>query len=314
MKFTESSGQIHIAVGFDQNYFKFFCTLAASLIDNHKESQLHIHAIAGNLGQSERIELKTWLEKSGHKITFWEIDQQLLEGLVLTGKWTLAVYYRLFFPLLLKNKVSRLIYLDTDTIVCRSLSRFYNFPIENFPVAAVYDNYVKTQPLIGIEEPGNYFNSGVLLIDTDKWNENQISEKTISYLREYPENIRFVDQCALNAVLKNNWFKLPESFNLLHSYVPGALTRQELKDLKSSATVIHFNLDRPWYMLSRNRLRSLYFHYKNANPFTKSQPDYVDYSFTKIPSWVKVRVVEFYLESGWVRKIYKQIKITFFIK
>jgi lipopolysaccharide biosynthesis glycosyltransferase len=92
--------------------------------------------------------------------------------------------------------------------------------MNEFPVAAVYDNYVKSQPLLGIFDEGEYFNSGMLLIDVEKWREQNISEKVMEYLLKYPERIKFVDQCGLNAVLNGNWMKLPARFNRIFTYLP----------------------------------------------------------------------------------------------
>ena len=51
--------------------------------------------------------------------------------------------------------------------------------IDNYVIGAIYDNYVKTQELIGITEEGQYFNSGVLLIDVKKWIEQNVIKLNI---------------------------------------------------------------------------------------------------------------------------------------
>jgi lipopolysaccharide biosynthesis glycosyltransferase len=221
--------------------------------------------------------------------------------------WTKAVYYRLYFPLLLKSEIQRFIYLDADTLVLKDLTKFYNLNLNSKPVAAVWDNYVNIQPLIGLDVEGEYFNSGVLLVDIQLWNQQAVSEKTIDYLIKNPEKIKYVDQCALNAVLKNNWHKLSNEYNLLYSYIPQESGIEAYKRIKEETTVIHFTLQRPWNTLCKNRFRSLYNFYFKHSP-AKNNKRLNDFSFSKIKDLLILRIKEFYQDHAIIKAIWRLIK------
>jgi lipopolysaccharide biosynthesis glycosyltransferase len=300
---------IHIGTGFDKNYLRPFHALMASLIENHPHDRLALHAITEGISAAEKEGIKDVIENAGHRITFYEVAPSLMQRFVLSGQWTSAVYYRLFFSSLLPDNIGRLLYLDCDTVVVKSLRRFYDIDLETHPVGAVYDNFVKTQPHIGIVEEGEYFNSGVLLIDTKAWKSQGVSEKALQYLVKNPEKILFVDQCALNAVLRNNWKKLEPCFNLMYSVLPEGISKKQIDKLLEEAVVIHFTLQRPWHMLCRNRLRSLYFYYLNRSVMKASQKTrYTDFEIRRIPAWLMIRLQEFYFDRPFIQRVWRSLQ------
>lgn len=299
---------IHVAAAFDQNYILPFYSLLNSLFAHHSPGELHIHLIAAGLSAGEKRNLALTAERAGHRMCFYEVDVSKVENFGPRGKWTSSVYYRLFFPELVDESVERVLYLDTDTVVVKSLRSLYEQDLEHFPVAAVYDNYVKTQPLIGITEEHNYFNSGVLLIDVIKWRSQQITARTFQYLRDFPERILFVDQCALNAVLKGNWKMLPPCYNMMYSILPEGISKKSMSKYVQEAVIVHFTLQRPWHMLCRNRLRYLYFHYLKQRRVPSSKR-YTDFEIGKIPAWLNIRLLEFYFDSPTIQKIWRIMQV-----
>lgn len=299
---------IHIAIGFDENYLRPVYSLISSLITNHPSGQIQIHAIAEGISDEEKDRITRFIKNSGNRISYYTINQSHVKQFVLTNQWTSSVYYRLFFTMLIPKPILRLLYLDSDTIVINSLWPLYTTILDKYPVAAVYDNYVKTQPLLNIVEEGEYFNSGVLLIDVEKWKQQKISEHAFNYLQQHPENILFVDQCALNVVLRNNWKKLDCRFNLMYSFLPETIGKKQLYEFMKDNVVIHFTLQRPWQMLCKNRLRSLYFHYlKRSGVKNLRWHGYSDFEIRKIPAWLKIRLQELYFDVPCLQKVWRFI-------
>lgn len=299
--------EIHIAVGFDRNYYNPFCALAESIKRHHQGVKVTIHAIAPGLSADLRQKITDYLQQS-IQVCFYEINEELAGRFVLRGEWTMAVYFKLFLPLLLRGKVNRFIYLDTDIIINNSLLPLFNTDFGDFPVAAVYDNYVKSQPLIGLNEEGRYFNSGMLLINVQKWNDQQISGKAFDYLLSHPQNIRFVDQCALNAALIDNWHNLPFQYNFMYTCFPHETSSADLKNILEEVVVIHYTLTRPWEMLCINRLRNLYRKNLLASGIREGKSIWTDFDSNNIGKFLRIRMVEFYFDSGLLKSLYRKIK------
>ena len=298
---------IHLAIAFDRNYLRPFYALLESMFAHNNGESIHIHAIATEVDDKAIKAIEQYVAARAGKITFYQIADERVKHFVTMSTWTKAVYYRLYFPLLVPPTVKRLLYLDTDTVVVSNLSALFNASLDGKPVGAVDDNYVSVQPLIGISTPGEYFNSGVLLIDMDLWRTQQVSERTMEYLLNYPERIQFVDQCGLNAVLHRNWRKLDDGFNFIYSKVPGDMPRKTLKRMLPQLTIIHFTLDRPWTFLCKNPFRYLYLDYlKQSGLYTGQAID--DFEWRKLPAWVRIRMNEFYGDQPWLQYMWRRFK------
>jgi lipopolysaccharide biosynthesis glycosyltransferase len=299
---------IHLGIAFDQNYMRHFYALISSVLYHNCRHHIVVHAIITGVSAADQAQIKAFAEESGAIIHFYEIDEHYVRQFVLTSHWSSAVYYRLFFPLIIPESVNRLLYLDTDIVVINDLEDLFTQDLDNHPIAAVYDNWVKTAPQLGITEEGNYFNSGMMLINIPMWRKEKITEKVFDYLATYPERINYVDQCALNAVLINQWKKLDFRYNVLHSWIPESMTQKERKRFLKNKFIIHYTLDRPWKMLCQNQLRFLYFKYLKKSPY-KMRRKYDDFSLNKVPSYLRIKAIDIYNNLPLVKTIWRAIKL-----
>jgi lipopolysaccharide biosynthesis glycosyltransferase len=298
---------IHIGIAYDQNYLPQFYALAASIFANNPKNSLVIHAIVTGVSQAAREKITKYVSANKASIHYYQVDEEQMGKYVRSSAWTAAVYYRLMFPFLIPKEVQRLIYIDTDTLVLNDLNRLYQQDLGNHPVGAVYDSYVKKQELLGIHEEGEYFNSGVMVMDVPEWNKQRISEQCFEYLTKYPERIRYVDQCALNAVLKNNWKKMDYRMNCMYSNLPDGMNRRQRISFISEIVVLHFTLQRPWNYLCQNPYRHLYSGFLRKSGYAKKVQK-VDFKWNKVPSKIKIEIVELYHESGMIKKAWRSLR------
>lgn len=105
----------------------------------------------------------------------------------------------------LPDMPKRMLYLDADTIVMKSLEPLFDFPMERFDIAFVKD-------AVGCHYFGNrYGNSGVLLINLEKVKEDGAFKRVRSYVRHI--RLFMPDQTAMNRVLRKTKFILPDKYN-----------------------------------------------------------------------------------------------------
>ena len=284
----------NIAIAFDQNYLAPVYALLTSLFLNNRNS-ICIHAIASGLTNEQLEELEVYSHKHNSIIHFYKIDDNFGADFVLpdTLWWTAAIYYRLLFPSLLPPDVSRFLYLDTDIIVLKSLHGLFEFDMQHKAVGAVSDK-VHNRPELGISGIGNYFNSGVLLIDRSKWVSQNITEKTIDFIRNHSDKLVNPDQDALNAELINNWVRLPSSYNFMYEDIPAGLTRRECQNLAQNVVILHYTTQhKPWAMIGRNPLRYIYQYYLSKAP-NKYRVRYTDFVWNRhrLREMAEIRLAE----------------------
>jgi lipopolysaccharide biosynthesis glycosyltransferase len=278
---------IHIALAFDKNYITPFYVLLTSIFTNNRDCNFYFYVIASGLKENELKRISEFIKRHNADIKFYEIDHTQVSNLVMPEKSHFApsTYYRLFFPSMVPENISKLLYIDTDIVVINSLSELYNTEVI-LPIAATLDPKEEVRPELGIFEKGKYFNAGVLLINLEKWKKANVLEKSIKYLKDYPEKIKLVDQDALNAVLIDNWQKLPNKYNVTFYDVPENIQRKQINAFLKDKIIIHYSTqNKPWLLGCTNRLRFLYDYYLKLSPY----PDKLTYGYNAKPYWKLAR-------------------------
>lgn len=140
-----------------------------------------------------------------------------------------AIYLRLLIGSTMPEELQRVVYLDTDLIVCADISELWSTPLRNHPVAAV-QNHIPSVfgehrrldfQSLGIDFAEPYFNSGVLVIDLPAWRRAEIEERTLHFLGNRCSELLYPDQDALNIALVRNWTPLPHQWNVLSAVYMG---------------------------------------------------------------------------------------------
>lgn len=301
---------MNVAISFDQNFITPTYVFLTSVFDNNKDQKISFHAIATGVADKDKQEIASYVQQHGADINYYTIDDQNLSNFIVPehSYFTVATYYRLFFPSLVPNHVQKLLYIDTDTVVVGNLSKLYQTDIQPYPAAAALDTAVIIRPDLGIKQPGHYFNAGVLLIDINKWREQKISEKSIQFLIDFPEKIQWVDQDALNAVLYQNIYKLHSGYNVTFYDIPQDLPRSKYKKFVADQYIIHYTtgLHKPWSLRGENKLRYIYHHYLKKSPRkdeNKYKSQNLDINTTSF--FVKVRLLEYLYDYPKIVKLLK---------
>ncbi|HEX8333288.1 MAG TPA: glycosyltransferase family 8 protein [Segetibacter sp.] len=297
-QFNQNQNQsIHIGLGFDNNYIVQVYTLLTSIFHNNRINNIIFHVIATGVNDTEKLSLINFVRDNNSDINFYEINEDIVRANVVipdNSHFTIATYYRLYFPTLLSPNISKLLYLDTDIVVIGNLNELYNIHTGDFPIGAVPDSYPHPRLDLGIK--GKCFNGGVLLIDTKNWREQKVSENAFEYLRKFPENILWADQDALNATLIGRWKSIDIKYNFTLSDVKLQVPAKEL--IKDVVIVHYTSYRKPWLFLSRNKLRYLYHYYLKMSPKSKEKR-YTDFKWDIKSLWnfMRIRIKEYYFNN-----------------
>jgi lipopolysaccharide biosynthesis glycosyltransferase len=145
-----------------------------------------------------------------------------------------AALFRLFVADILDERYDKIIYLDGDIQVRRSLTELLNTPLvegtvgvvrdwvalhsgDGMPHAAANRTYMEKLEFLPMHW-GSYFNSGVMMASPTTWNE--IGPKALEFLITRPEACRLHDQSALNHVCRGRTTRLSPRWNFLRQYMP----------------------------------------------------------------------------------------------
>jgi lipopolysaccharide biosynthesis glycosyltransferase len=137
--------------------------------------------------------------------------------------FTRAAYGRLGIPAIATEFARRLLYLDADTLVLHDVAPLCTVELSDRRiVGAVQSRGIPTLgspggvldwSRRGLDRNAPFFNSGVLLIDSERWLANDVSARVVAELEHMPDTATYADQGTLNALLANRWTRLPWSWN-----------------------------------------------------------------------------------------------------
>lgn len=183
---------------------------------------------------------------------------------------TIATYYRLFITQVLPLEIHKILYLDGDMIVRKSLQPLFEIPIKEYALGAVHDmdepnNMKRLDKFIG----KGYFNAGMLLINLDYWRMHNCYESFIQFIQYHGDKILMHDQDVLNCVFKENVKWLPLTYNFQSGFILSVSNRRhdsklqsEIDACKTDPTIIHYTVHhKPWHISCFHPYRQLWRNY-----------------------------------------------------
>lgn len=250
-----------------------------SLLYNNPETAFHIYVVSHEDRNEEFFEKLGHLEDlhNGFSIEFVNIPDEEFKKLPKYGERRLpkGVNIKLLLGECLPNDGKNVLFLDADTVVNGDISRLLNRDMSRCGVAAVPDN--KSHLVVGLDLPieAQYFNSGVMYINTDCWRENSIKTKAFEFIKEWEP--QYPEQTALNAVLHRLGLVdiLPRTFNASSKTVMGEKQNGE-SVMSEPPKIIHFyDVLKPWYKAADGMLyQDIWMKHYQKTPFTEFHPQY----------------------------------------
>ena len=191
------------------------------------------------------------------KINLLTLDFSLYaEGLAGKGRFSRAVFRRLFLDGVLSERYPRLISIDADMIVARpGLARLAEIDFAGFPLAAALDmifvmdckgdalarQFQSSRRSLGLDLATPYFNAGLMAIDRAQWRAQDLTARVTRALREEPQRYPFMEQDALNSLIQGRFAKLSPRYNFMGDFFLTGLEE------KIEPIVLHFvNSPKPW--------------------------------------------------------------------
>ena len=240
--------------------------LYSALANYDGPRQIVTFVIDGGITERNKRKLRKIVQSFGAELRWLRPLDALLRNLVTFSHLPIAAYYRLLIPDLLPPEITRAIYLDSDLIVEGNLESLWQIDVQDHYLMAAQDLHAPyvSSPLgiqnyreLGLPATAKYFNSGVLLLNLERWRADAISQKVITYVHENAEYILVADQDGLNAVLAGQWGELDPRWNqipLIYRFdlVPDSPSKSSLEAIRDELInrpyIIHFATphEKPW--------------------------------------------------------------------
>lgn len=277
---------MNVVYASNDNFARHLATSLCSLLDhNQLMKELNIYVMSVNMSNLCKDQLRKIAEQFDRPMEIIELGnlEARFTYRVNTGGFDVSTLSRLFVSEVLPESVERILYLDCDTVILRSLQKLWDLDLRGKILAAVMEPtiYESVKEEIGLGEQDPYFNAGVLLIDLKKWREQDIQTRILDFYQAHDGFLFACDQDTINGALKGEIRPMSPSYNFFTNYryfKYEELVRQSssyqmvpkeiFQRAKHHPAIVHYMGDeRPWIAGNMNHYRKAYEFYLDQTPW-----------------------------------------------
>lgn len=277
---------MNFAFVINNNYVNQMIVTATSICINNAGNH-NFYIFTSDISASNMAKINDQLGKYKCKSIIITVDDRCLDGVpILRNDFNKTPYYKLLIPIYLPLDVERILYLDADMIVDKSITEMYNLDLDEYYFAAVPDiirnekdkEYLKKLG-INYEKGERYFNSGLILFNMERFRKYYKIEDALEYIQKNGATFKYHDQEVLNGLFFKNYFQLDEKYNRFtgfHSVVEILvhilkIDRSEFKN----TVVFHYANLKPWNDDYIGKWENVYWKYaKQSTAYSDLQVNY----------------------------------------
>ena len=254
----------------DRFYVRHLAAALYSLLFHNRDLGLKVTILVTSISRADHARLVALASSFQTELRIITLDDNSFSGLPLGCHFQNSIYFRLLAPDIIFE--TRCLYMDSDVIVTGSIRPLLEVDLGDRYLAAVADQGFKGLPELGLRPTSKYFNTGLMLINLDKWREQDVRNSVVKIVKEKSAAIWFPDQCGLNALVDGNWFELSSNYNFQTS-----LLRHHVdicRPCEVPPVVIHFTgSSKPWQLNDHHPYKQLYWKYRNMTAYKALWPD-----------------------------------------
>lgn len=277
---------IHIAIAADNNYAQHAAVLIASILTNTKQKEkIKFHLLSDGIGSDKIKQISDTALSFGSELFVYDLSSYAcFDETFISGHISRAAYFRLAIANILPEKIKKIIYLDVDMLVLHDISELWNTDLHDKPMGAVPDYGImasarlmnQKHEKIGLPLNSLYFNSGVVVMDLEKWRKHGYVEQVIKFAsgNALPHH----DQDALNKIFMSNWEPLalkwnviPPIFNLFVKIIFNKKFRNPALKARKAMSILHYaGRYKPWEFECKKGFNDKYYLYLARTKFAMS--------------------------------------------
>lgn len=262
---------VTLVLASDDYYVPYLSALLQSVKDaSSSKCDYDIIVLTRDIKASNQSLLKQQMNQKNISLRFYDVTLQMHDyddALGLHGHFQIETYYRLLMQDVLKDW-SKVLYLDSDMVVCRDIAELFDVDINDYLLGAVRDAdtaglYNGYNPqmrgymdeVLGIEDPYGYFQAGTILFNLDAFREAFDTADVFAFATS--QEWKLLDQDVLNFIAQGYVKYIPMEWNMMTDWrgirVKDIIARapkwmrDEYVEARKHPAVIHYaGPEKPW--------------------------------------------------------------------
>lgn len=246
---------LHLLFCINRNFVWMLIQCLRSIVRFPCEKGYTAHILHSDLTPEDLAEIQQVVPEA--VIAEAKVEESFFQDFPETERYPKQIYYRIFAVQFLPESLERVLYLDTDVIVIRSLQTLYDMDFQEASYIActhVRTMFNKMNCLrLGVQEDVPYINTGVMLMNLKQLRKQQTVQEVLEFVQDKKNRLLLPDQDIITALYG-------EQIHLIDSYVynlsdrilamynarhPGAV--RDLDWVRQNSCIIHYcGKNKPW--------------------------------------------------------------------
>lgn len=262
--------RINLLMAINHKYVPQMKVLLYSIADSN-EAKVDVYLMHRELSSKDLSEIKYIVqEKLSGSLHEIHIKDEFLANARINHHFSVEMYYRIFASEFLPQNIDRILWLDADIVVKKSLLEFYNSDFEGKScIVCAHREKNEEYPLISIEawqrlklqgrQP--YFNSGVILMNLCKIRKAFDKTQVCNIIDRFQDVLNYPDQDILNMIYEDDvLFADKNKYNFQIHY--NWFYPNEKDHVDNDVVILHYaGPAKPWLYKSRHFTYKYYWKY-----------------------------------------------------
>lgn len=265
--------RMDLLVTLDEHYLPQLRVMLTSLRLSHPGVQCRVYLLHRSIPEERLAALESGLAGWGYQLVLIRVDEAVFQDAPVTDRYPQEMYYRLLAARFLPEELKRVLYLDPDTLVINSLLPLWELELDGHLFAAAAHTG-KTEIANNVNRfrlgtEGDYYNSGVLLMDLERCRNEIHTEELFDYVSNHGDELSCRTRIfSTRSMAAGCWL-----WTILYGTMTpeisattwcGVWERRTWTGIMAHTAVLHFcGREKPWKKNYRRRFRVLYRHYMN---------------------------------------------------
>lgn len=273
----DKNNTITLTMNCDNDYVILMGALLKSIEAHHKTGEhIEIYMAGNDITQTSKKMMHDSVDPDMFTIHWKTMKEVIPKGMALPYDRNLfpaTVYMRLFMPYIIPKEVKKVLYMDVDMIILEDISNIWNTDISDYVTGAVVDCRVTTldndwggvlnYKELGLDGKHPYVNSGLQLMNTEKWRSEKMAERIIAAINNNTKFAQYAEQYALNTLLPGiKWLRLADKWNHFST-----------EEFVAEEGIIHFISRKPIHATYKGKqvYKDLFYKYLNQTAWANKK-------------------------------------------
>lgn len=242
----------HILLCGDRKYIQYVGVTLTSILLSNKNEKFVFHIFCDDVSEGDLKKLKNTARRFETEINIHilniDVIKQFSEDMAGNEHISVATYFRFIGLAALYKVTDKVLYLDSDIcVIDNKITDFWKRDLQDkIAIVIGKPDGDSTQKRLHVQQA---FNAGVIFVDVNKWNEQNLTPKCIKKAceRVWP----FLDQDVLNMMLDGKFISFERRYNYefsLSYFVDHVNRPSKVPFNKTEATIIHYiGASKPWH-------------------------------------------------------------------